>query len=53
VRQQQLEVAVLQRGQALEHVLEIGPGVVAVEFCRLDEAEHHGSALAGLLGTHE
>ena len=32
VRQQQLEVAVLQRGQALEHVLEIGPGIVPVEF---------------------
>lgn len=53
MRQQQFEIAVPQRGQALEHILEIGPRIVPVEFGRFDQAEHHGGTLAGLLGTHE
>ena len=32
VRQQLREVALLQRGQTLEYILEIGPGIVPVEF---------------------
>ncbi|QDL38652.1 aldehyde dehydrogenase family protein [Rhodoferax sediminis] len=35
VRQQLREVALLERGQALEHVLEVGPRIVPVEFGRL------------------
>ena len=37
VRQQQRQVAILQRGQALEDVLEVGPRIVSVEF----ESIHH------------
>ena len=32
MRQQLREIAVLERGQTLEHVLEVGPGVVPIEF---------------------
>ena len=38
VRQKLREVAVFQRAHPLEHVLEIGPGIVPVEFGRLDQA---------------
>ena len=38
VRQQQLEVAVLQHGQARELVFETGPEIVPVEFFRLDQS---------------
>ena len=41
VRQQLREVAVLERGQPLEHVLEVGPGVVAVEFGRLRRSPNY------------
>ena len=53
VRQKLREIAVLQRGQPFEHVFEIGPGIVAVEFCALDQAEDVAGTLAGLLRTHE
>ena len=53
VRQQLREVALLERGQTLEHVLEVGPGVVTVELGRLDQAHNHGRALAGLLRAHK
>jgi hypothetical protein len=36
VRQQRLQVAVLQRQQALEDILQIRPRIVLVEFCRLN-----------------
>ena len=49
VRQQRLQVAVLERGQTLEHILEIGTGIVTVEFGRLDQAQDHSRSLAGLL----
>ena len=49
VRQQQRQVAILQRGQALEDVLEVGPRIVSVEFGRFDQAHQHSGTLAGQL----
>lgn len=49
VRQQLREIALLERRQTLEHVLQVGPRIVPVELCRFDQAEHHRGALAGLL----
>ncbi len=53
MRQQRCEVACFERGQPLEYVLEIGPRIVTIELGRLDQAEHRGGALAGLLGAHK
>ena len=40
VWQQLRQVAILQRGQALEDIFEIGPWIVSVELGRFDQAHH-------------
>ena len=47
VRQQQLKVSVLERGQPLEHVLQIRPRIVPIELGRLHQAHDDRRALAG------
>jgi hypothetical protein len=53
VRQQRLQVAVLQRRQALEDMPQISSRIVPADLGRFDPAEHHGSSLARLLGAHK
>jgi hypothetical protein len=53
MRQQRLQVAVLQRRQTLEDVLQISPRIVPIELGRLDQAEHHSGSLSSLLGAHK
>ena len=53
VRQQIFDPAIQLRGQAREHVLEVGPGVVSIELGRLQQAHHHGGPLAGQLAADE
>jgi len=49
MRRQLGQVALLERGQAVEQVLQTSLRIVLVEFGRLDQAEQHGRAFAGLL----
>ena len=49
MRQQLSQVTLLERGQTVEHVLQISPWMVPVELGRLDQAEQPGRAFAGLL----
>jgi hypothetical protein len=49
VGQELPEVALLDREQKLEDVLQVGPRIVPIGLGRLDHAQDHGSALAGLL----
>ena len=51
--QQGVEVALQRGGDAFEHVLEVGPRVVAHELGRFDQAHEVGAAHAGLLAADE
>ena len=53
VRQQLLDSAVQLRGQSREHVLQVGPGIVPIEFGRLQQAHHHRRSLACQLAADE
>ena len=51
VKKKLREVAVFQGGQPFEYVLEVGPGIAAVQLGRLDQAQHNPGTNAGLLRT--
>src|ERR1035438_5432857 len=53
VGEQLLDPAVQLRRQAREDVLEVGPGFVPVELCRLQQAHHDSRPLAGQLTADE
>ena len=50
---QQLIDPVVRMSLPLQHVLEVGPRIVAVQLDRLHEAHHHGRSLAGHLASRE
>ena len=53
MRQQLLDSAVQLGRHSGEHILEVGPRVMPIEFCRLQQTHHHRSALAGQFTADE
>ena len=53
MRQQLFDSTVELRRQSGQHILEVGKWVMPAELGRLQEAHHHGSALAGQFTADE
>ena len=53
MRQQLLDSAVQLGRQSGEHILEVGPRVMPIELCRLQQAHHHCGTLAGQFAADE
>lgn len=53
MRQQLVESAVEQRRQSLQHVTQVGPGIMPVHARRLHQAHHDGGTLPRKLAAHE
>ena len=53
MRQQFPDATVHVRWQSGQHVFEIGPRVMSMQLCRLQQAHHHGSTLTCQLTASE
>jgi hypothetical protein len=53
MRQQLFDSTVELRRQPGEHILEVGPRVMPIELCRLQQTHHHRGALAGQFTADE